>query len=328
LTKSPNFPTALPAELQLVDQLFRARPDYERSLAEADRRPTCRFEYGDFAIRGRTNVLLADNLRAAARVEVCRARLLVGKKDREGAIRLLLRVSRLARKGKQQPSDIDYLVGIAVQGVVFQEINTVFQGCRLPAAVHAAIDVELAAMEGDRDLWASKALVLRIASTQKEFEVMLGSRPSALQVLAYNDRIFAYDALTETAGFTGRSYAETSGLIRKQREHFESPTGRVLHSGANAVMMNVEMSYSASMRILARARSLRVINAVLRSGGAPSSIETLGLPKSAILDPYTDSPLKMVVKPSGLLVYSIGQNLIDDGGNIAKHLDIGYSTEK
>jgi hypothetical protein len=188
--------------------------------------------------------------------------------------------------------------------------------------------MELAAVEDDRDLWASKALVLRIASTQKEFNVMLGTRPSALRVLAYNDRNLVYDALTEASRFTGRSYAETSKLIDRQHEHFESPTGQVLHSGANAIMMNVGMFYNASMRTLARARSLRAINAVLRSGGTISSIESLGLPKSAILDPYTDSPLKMVVNPNGVIVYSVGHNLIDDGGSFGKLLDIGFSTEK
>lgn len=72
-------------------------------------------------------------------------------------------------------------------------------------------------------------------------------------------------------------------------------------------------------RDLALVRSLRLINA-LQQGAADK------LPAEAKADPYTDAPL--AVKPIGeaWLVYSVGLNGQDDGGDFTEWQDVGVSS--
>jgi hypothetical protein len=71
-------------------------------------------------------------------------------------------------------------------------------------------------------------------------------------------------------------------------------------------------------RTRAMGRSLRVLNAIqsrVPSGSdqAPK-LTDLDLPEQATIDPYNGEPLHVKKLPAGWMVYSVGRNLVDDGG--------------
>src|SRR5690606_34518448 len=95
-----------------------------------------------------------------------------------------------------------------------------------------------------------------------------------------------------------------------------------VHSGDalvdNAVSV-VEQARMVMYRQIAQTRSLRVLNAIQRSGVddvESLDLAELGLPAEVTIDPYTGEPLKVKRSDEGWTVYAVGLDLKDDGGEI------------
>ena len=77
-------------------------------------------------------------------------------------------------------------------------------------------------------------------------------------------------------------------------------------------------------------RSLRVLNALqvrgLPSGGDIPKLTDLGLPEAATIDPFSGKPLLVKKLASGWMVYSVGGNLVDDGGVLDTRTDVGVGS--
>ena len=77
----------------------------------------------------------------------------------------------------------------------------------------------------------------------------------------------------------------------------------------------------------ARVRSLRVLNAL--QGRVPAGsdkipkLSELGLPVETTIDPFNGEPLHVKRLPQGWLVYSVGRDLQDDGGDFENNRDVG-----
>ena len=74
-------------------------------------------------------------------------------------------------------------------------------------------------------------------------------------------------------------------------------------------------------------RSLRVLNAI-QTRVPPGSdlvpkLTDLGLPVEATIDPFNGEPLHVKRLPEGWMVYSVGINLVDDGGIPDGKTDVG-----
>ena len=55
----------------------------------------------------------------------------------------------------------------------------------------------------------------------------------------------------------------------------------------------------------------------------PPALSDLGLPPAATTDPFSGEPLQLKKLPEGWLVYSVGTNLVDDGGELDEFQDVG-----
>lgn len=80
-------------------------------------------------------------------------------------------------------------------------------------------------------------------------------------------------------------------------------------------------------RTRAMSRSLRVLNA-LQTRVPPGSdhvpkLTDLGLTAEATIDPYNGEALHVKKLPEGWKVYSVGKNLVDDGGILDWKTDVG-----
>ena len=85
-------------------------------------------------------------------------------------------------------------------------------------------------------------------------------------------------------------------------------------------------------------RCLRVLNALQgraeKSDPEPTDpqvpkLSQLGLPTEATIDPFTGKPLHVKRLPEGWLIYSVGKDLKDDGGEVEDDveaaLDVGIA---
>ena len=74
------------------------------------------------------------------------------------------------------------------------------------------------------------------------------------------------------------------------------------------------------VRLQALIRCLRVLNALQAhapwGGNEIPKLTELGLPVETTTDPFSGEPLHAKKLPQGWLVYSVGPNLQDDGGNL------------
>ncbi len=72
---------------------------------------------------------------------------------------------------------------------------------------------------------------------------------------------------------------------------------------------------------------VRVLNAiqsrVLPASDRVPDLAELGLPVEATIDPFNGEPLHVKRLPEGWMVYSVGINLVDDGGIPDGKSDVG-----
>jgi hypothetical protein len=115
--------------------------------------------------------------------------------------------------------------------------------------------------------------------------------------------------------------------------HDALPTIRVMQQKNSAspfaglILPAIEVTHEAVTRSRALVRSLRLLNA-LQARGLPVGddvprLDNLGLPAETIIDPYNGDRLHVKRFSQGWLVYAVGKNLQDDGGQLEKHLDAG-----
>jgi hypothetical protein len=90
---------------------------------------------------------------------------------------------------------------------------------------------------------------------------------------------------------------------------------------------------TAWTRTRAQIRALRVLNALVTLRVDPTETAAIGdleLPPEATLDPFNREPLKIKHADDGWIVYSVGENLADDGGAVTteddgRPLDVGVA---
>jgi hypothetical protein len=89
---------------------------------------------------------------------------------------------------------------------------------------------------------------------------------------------------------------------------------------------SLEPFHDAVLRTVARLRALQVLNALIsREHGGPSggTLDDLDLSADAKTDPFTDQPLVVKRLPEGWLIYSVGDDLKDGGGDLDGNHDVG-----
>ncbi len=83
----------------------------------------------------------------------------------------------------------------------------------------------------------------------------------------------------------------------------------------------------ATERTRAVVRCLRVLNALQRTDAKPANgvpdLATLKLPDGATTDPFTGQPLHVKVVDGQWVIYTVGPDLKDDGGDLANYHDFG-----
>jgi hypothetical protein len=107
--------------------------------------------------------------------------------------------------------------------------------------------------------------------------------------------------------------------------HSTAPAGRraaLTQLAAPAILA----ARAAKDRALAEIRCLRVLNALQAldpADGVEPELADLGLPVEAISDPFTGEPLKLRKQPAGWVIYAVGADLVDGGGDFEQDRDAG-----
>jgi hypothetical protein len=225
---------------------------------------------------------------------------------------------RLARLFDTSPLVVSRMLTSAVRGVAAYDTNLVLRSGPLSDATRAALDAELTL----QDVWGPFRQSLhddRAYAVQKfatEPAGPLGLRREWLPA-AKHDQCNAIDLLQtaiETEPLPDDTWRRTIG------------TWSGVESRAEIMRCCLLQLHEMSMRDLAWLRSLRVLNAIQARSKPEQAValDELELPAEVTIDPYNDKPLIVKSTPGGWLVYSVGKNLKDDGGDIESWVDVGF----
>ncbi len=246
--------------------------------------------------------------------------LLASEGECEQSLRTCEAMLRLAKLYGRDPLLVNYLVANAVYMVTVSAINQGLRTGPVSSETHQQLEAELAA--DDLDEQFRRAMMTERAYALQSFQDMSELWSYAVTMFPPFKRDNAYMAsvFDKFANSTQRPFDfKLSGELKAIQESGGVFTGLVLPA--------LLASRGSLARVQALQRCARVLNHLIAQdpdGNKSVSIEKLGLPADATTDPFNGKPLRTKHTNAGWLVYSVGQNLKDDGGQLDdERTDVG-----
>ena len=213
-----------------------------------------------------------------------------------------------------------YLTSLACRNMALQGAQRVLQTTTPSDGSLAELDQSLA--QCDRLDGLRSALLGERAYGSSAFEEMTSTAPVyalPLTLTLRQGRLHHFEFLTDVAD--APSYRAAVALLDA-----EKGSSHPLHAMTRLTAPAVSAAWQAACRNAATLRALRILTAVERKKLDPAKefrLADLGLPDDALRDPFDDAPLRVRWKTGDVVVYSIGTDLVDDGGDIDKEKDVG-----
>ncbi len=183
------------------------------------------------------------------------------------------------------------------------------------------------------------------AATRKVLETEFAKHdsPESLKGCLRTQRAFGLSAFRDstpwsehwlTRGFSNREQSYYLDFLRKEIDAADQPHWKYslprptkTHVLVNLIMPIIQVTRQAEARVRAELRCLRVLNALqalpVEQQTLLPKLSTLNLPADATIDPFSGKELRVKKLSAGWLVYSVGANGKDDGGNLKDSADVG-----
>jgi len=315
-----------PAEIGTLADVLNARREavslVERAVTCRDYDPQldCSLSHQEFLA---SEIEHVSTIRAAARLLDYRTTVLLAQGKREEAAQSAIALLRLARHYDQEPMLVGYLVAIACRGMAHGVANRVLRSGPLADSARDALDAELAR----HDMWASfgRALKSERACGLSAFNDMNLGKFWPSRGLWNNAAVYYLDVMNEQITLTESPAA--SGPIGRASVPRPASPWLVL---TDLVLPAIQAAGDATRRTIATQRCLRILNSVTRleqQGVKVTVLTDLRLPDAETTDPFTSKPLLMKRLPDGWVIYSVGTNAKDDGGQLANGVQFAKGTD-
>lgn len=262
--------------------------------------------------------------RAAVKILRARTALLVNRGQQEEACGDVLRMLRLARLSNQESCLIQYLVGCAIRGIAMDAANQLLQKESVSAEIHKALEDELKQHHVLEDF--AHGLITERAAVLTGIDELPGSKYWVSRGMVNEGKLRLLDMFERILAEGTLESGDMSGAVDAAGKDDSSFIAVYVVLIDRLLAPAVESSSMAMKRNLASLRALRILNAI-QSQALPAeevpNLESLGLEPSEIVDPFNGKPMIVRKLPEGWLVYSVGANRIDDGGEVANMEDVG-----
>jgi hypothetical protein len=251
-----------------------------------------------------------------------RAKMQVADGRQEEALETVLVMLRLSRHMDRDPMQIGWLVACFTRAISVEAANHVLRAGPISAKGRAELDAELALAD-------STAGFVHALKTERAFKLDSDRayRNSLHTAFVGGDQVYFLDLVELQISLAPKTYAEAQKAI----DEFVAANAsfRYVLSGHSAIA--ITKLHEAYSRTLARVRCLRVLNALQARPQADSAavkLSDLGLPAGATIDPYNGLPILLRKTNGQWVIYCVGTNLIDDGGDLPEGKDIGLGPTK
>jgi len=257
---------------------------------------------------------VGDHREAVRLLVVYANRDLLAQGKRDQAMRNCITALALARHFDREPAMVGFLVAVACRAMAIDSANEALQSGKVPADVRQALDEELARHSAVQSY--RQALV-----TERAFNLDMVKSQFGTNWLG---RLMASREGPAVLDEFERFLARADAVAEGPRPATATAPGGIF---AGLLVPALEAAEVAARRSEAQLRSLRVLLA-LQARGEPNSpppadLAELGLPKPWTLDPFTGKPLRVRRVEGGWLIYSLGPNGQDDGGQFDDDADCG-----
>lgn len=251
-----------------------------------------------------------------------------GKTD--DASKTCLLMLRLCRHFDREPTLMGCLVALACRGLATSTTDLALRSGPISNEVRDALDKELEQHDVvavyRRSLVEDRAFGLDLLA-----EVTAGKPRAPVdeklafvwRAAGFKDNQCAYlDYMAESIRLGGQAFVEV-----KDRP---SVVGALQNAGPLAEMIApiTQAAQVAVCRGQVYLNCLRILNAIQRFEQAHPGMEIrltdLELPAEVLVDSFDGQPLRVGKQPAGWLIYSVGMDLKDDGGEVVEYRDNGF----
>ena len=315
-------------DLKLIKLVFKARPNVIPLLQRAAECPDYDPQL-DYTVT--LQVFIDDSLSRVHnstpvfRLLAAHVHLHVSQGEREEALRTCLLIFRLSRHSGREPAILGHLGSLVSRNIGINAANAVLRSGPLSKSSHKALDAELALHDDIASfIWALKTERVMGMEHYQSTSHREGAWPK--RAIFLEDQREYLDIIREQLDFASRPYSAlvAAGLKNK----YQGKTRGVSHASFPKILQCRVASDLARARI----RCLRVLNALHRRAdqGDHSELKLaeLGLAPDVTTDPFTGQPLRVKKTSKDWLVYSVGENLQDDGGKLSSKGDVGVGPKR
>jgi hypothetical protein len=228
------------------------------------------------------------------------------------AIRTSLRMLRFASAGEEERCLISFISSLATREAAVRQLNVIIRETpmspRTRSEVLQAIDkVDIVAsyqqaMRGERII--SYEQTKKFQSSRQPFGAYFSF-----------DSVDILDFGTELIKIADKPYCETKPVIDKWPDHVLG-LREILFS---LLKPSQSIIVKSKDRTLAMFRCIRILDAIQERHIGPKDavdLTRLGLPPQEIVDPFDGKTMKIKSTPAGWIIYSVGPDLVDNGGDV------------
>lgn len=271
----------------------------------------------------------SSNIRTVARFVQWQMELAIANGRPDAAVRKGIELLKLAALYDAEPTLNNSMVAMAIRGSAASAIHHALVADReqvISSELRAELDLELARFRAEdvlrQAIISERAYV--ISATLQHLDGMSIFAANTIGLPMKTDFIESIDMIDPALELAAQPWYE---VFKPGSQNVFQSTGR-LGAMASLLAPSFKAHFDLVHRTSATLRSLRVLNALqqyaIEHGQEAAGLSDLNLPAADAVDPFTGQPL--IVKPSagGWLVYSVGTNGADDGGDFAKGKDVGF----
>lgn len=269
-------------------------------------------------------------IRAIARLVRWRALTLIAEGRPDLAVERWLEVLRLAKLHEAEPLLVAQLVTYAIRGVAVAGIHETLLAGPIPPELRNRLDAELARVESPtkmRDVLVTERAASTSASIEQTSAEYLHAPRPLLWLFGWSVKqqfLGVFDSYEHLLLIADEPWKNVKMNFSSGGE-LSTPSGHGVLS--DLLLPALEAAFVASNRDTANCRSLRVFNELQRyaeaNGHEAAGLDDLALPPDTTTDPFSGKPLIARNTAAGWLVYSVGNNEIDDGGDFEHAKDYG-----
>ena len=261
-------------------------------------------------------------IRAIARMVRWHATVFIAEGRPDLAIERWLQMLRLAKLYEAEPSLVAGLVDYAVRGVSIDGLHDALVAGPIPPEMRDQLNAELARADSPtkiKDVLITERAINISAGIEQTSAEFLDAPRVLVWLVGWVPKRMHYvgifDSYQWLLPMADRPWSEVKQIFAKGGQMAVPTEYGVL---SDLLIPALESGFVAAHRDTAWIRTLRIFNALQRfaaeNGREAASLADLKLPKEATIDPFSDKPLITRHTDAGWLVYSVGQNGVDDGG--------------